>query len=750
MTDKIIPIDHKKHIGKHMLSQSKFYMGYSRWDESQFKYETWDESVDRVINMHREKYKDVMTSELDKLIDYAGREYKNQTILGAQRALQFGGEQLFKHNSRLYNCSVSHCDRPEFFQECMYMLLSGAGVGFSVQKQHIKKIPKLKERYHKKTKTFIVPDTIEGWAQAFGVLISSYMIGGGTFPEYEGCHVYFDLSKIRPKGSYISGGFKAPGPDGLRQSLTNCEELLNRATEGKKEVSIHPIEAYDFVMHMADAVLSGGVRRSATICLFSKDDHEMLNAKTGDWFITNPQRGRSNNSVILLRDEVTRDEWSDIMKSVKDYGEPGFVFTDNLEHCFNPCVEIGMLPVCPETGESGFQMCNLTEINGGKCVDRESLMRASKAASILGTLQAGYTDFKFLSDATRRITENEALIGVSITGWMNNPEILFDKQNMIDAAEEVKYWNAKVADIIGINHAARTTCVKPSGNASVLLGTASGIHGEHSPMYFRNVQMNEQDDALGLLKQYNPKMVEKSVWSSTGTDYVVSFPVVSKEGSVYKDQLLGVKQLEYVKLAQQYWVEYGTNLDRCVDKTLRHNVSNTITVDDWDEVEQYIFDNREYFAGISLLSAFGDKAYPQAPFTEVITSEQILKKYGEASMFASGLIVDALKAFNNNLWTACDTVSGWGEELDPESSDDLLKRDWVRRAEKFANNYFDSITDMTNCLKDCHNLHKWKTIERTIQKIDFSTQMEKKEFVDVDTMAGAACSGGACDISLSI
>lgn len=777
MTENVIPINRKKELGKQMLSQSKFYMGYSRWDETQFKYETWPESVDRVIGMHKEKYADIMTPELEKLIDFAGDQYKDQLVLGAQRALQFGGEQLFKHNSRLYNCSVSHCDRPAFFQECMYLLLSGCGVGFSVQKHHIAKLPQLKERYHKKTKTFTVPDSIEGWSQAFGVLISSYMIGGGTFPEYEGCHVYFDLSKIRPKGAHISGGFKAPGPDGLRQSLTKCEDILNEATEGQKAVNIKPIEAYDFVMHMADAVLSGGVRRSATICLFSKDDDEMMKAKTGDWFIDNPQRGRSNNSVILLRGEITREEWADIMESVKSYGEPGFVFTDNLEFCFNPCVEIGMWPMCQDTGESGFQFCNLTEINGGKCVDKATLMKASKAGSILGTLQAGYTDFKFLSDATRRITEREALIGVSITGWMNNPDVLFDKQNMIDAAEEVKYWNKVVADMIGINQAARTTCVKPSGNASVLLGTASGIHGEHAPMYFRNVQMNEQDDVLGLLQQYNPKMVEKSVWSANGTDYVVGFPVISKEGSLYKDQLLGVKQLDYVKLAQQYWVEYGTNEELCVDKSLRHNVSNTITVDDWDEVEQYIFDNREYFAGISLLSAYGDKAYPQAPFTEVFTAEQIMNRYGEASMFASGLIVDGLKAFNNNLWTACDTVAGWGEKLDPESSDDLLKRDWVRRAQKFAKNYFKpenafknrnevvaengeedtknaellgAIIAMTGCLKDCYNLHKWKTIERTMTKIDFSQQMKQKEFVDVDTMSGQACSGGACDVSMFI
>ena len=381
------------------------------------------------------------------------------------------------------------------------------------------------------------------------------------------------------------------------------------------------------------------------------------------------------------------------------------------------------------------------------CVTKEDFEAACKAASIIGTLQAGYTDFKYLSEASKEIFEREALIGVSITGFMNNPEVLFDKQNMIDGAEEVKKWNKKVAGMIGINPAARTTCTKPSGNASVLLGTASGIHGEHSPLYFRNVQMNDQDDVLSLIIEQNPKMVEDSVWSNTGTDKVVSFPVVSKEGSIYKSDLMGVKQLEYVKLAQQYWVEYGTNVELCVDPNLRHNVSNTITVDDWEEVEQYIYDNRKWFAGISLLSAMGDRAYPQAPFTEVFTAQQIMEKYGEASMFASGLIIDSLHAFNNNLWVACDTLNGWGLKLNPEESSDLLKRDWVRRAKKYADNYFNGdLLEMTNCLKDCYNLHKWKTVERTIQPIDFSQSMKEKQFVDVSGLGAQACAGGACSI----
>ena len=328
----------ENNVGKQMMSESKFYMGYSRWDESKNRYETWDESVERVMNMHRQKYKTKMTQELSELIDYAEEAYKDKLVLGAQRALQFGGEQLFKHEFRLYNCVSAHCDRPSFFQETMYLLLCGAGVGFSVQKQHIAKLPKIKKRGGE-AKVFVVPDNIEGWSDAFGVLFSSYFVGGGTFPEYAGNQVHFDFGQIRPKGAMISGGFKAPGPDGLRHSLQKCEELLESLVHSKdEEVAVKPITAYDFVMHMSDAVLSGGVRRSATICLFSKDDTEMMEAKTGEWFVTNPQRGRSNNSVMIKRDEITREEWKEIIKNVKQVGEPGFIFTDNLEFAYNPCV----------------------------------------------------------------------------------------------------------------------------------------------------------------------------------------------------------------------------------------------------------------------------------------------------------------------------------------------------------------------------------------------------------------------------
>jgi ribonucleoside-triphosphate reductase len=734
-------------IGNSMLSESKFYMGYSRWDEVNGRYETWKDSVSRVMNMHRTKYADRMTPELSELFAYAEEAYDDKLVLGAQRALQFGGEQIFAHESRMYNCSVSYVDRPAFFNECMYLMLSGCGVGFSVQKKNIEKLPTIARRSQKKVKIFQVPDSIEGWADAFAVLMSSYFTEQGTHPEYKGCQVHFDFSKVRPEGAKISGGFKAPGPEGLRKALIKCEDLIENLLCDKPVVKIDSITAYDLVMHMSDAVLSGGVRRSATICIFDKDDKSMLSAKTGDWFVNNPQRGRSNNSALIVRDQITREEWADIMKSVHDFGEPGFIFSDSDDFMFNPCVEIGMLPRT-QSGVSGFQFCNLTEINGGKCVDIAIFKRACKASAILGTIQAGYINFKYVSSATKEITEYESLIGCSITGWMNNPDVLFDRENMILGANIIKDMNKYIANLLGIRQAARTTCAKPSGNASVILGTASGIHGEHSEKYFRHVQMNVNDDVAKYIQKINPKMVEKSVWSSNGTDVVVAFPVETKSGSIYKSNLMGIKQLEYVKLAQQYWVEAGTNVELCVHPKLRHNISNTITVDSWSDVEQYLFDNRQWFAGVSLLAAAGDKSYNQAPFTEVLTFAKIIETYGEGSVFASGLVVEGLRAFNENLWLACDTLQGIGLKLSIDDSADLLKRDWIRRGTKFANNYFDGdITQMSACLKDCYNLHKWNNIQRTIVPIDFSVELGEKSYVSVDSLGAQGCSGSACEIS---
>ena len=726
-----------------LMSQTKFYEGYSRWDDDKNRYESWDESVSRVMSMHRAFYAEKMTSDLQLLIDEAESSYKLKYALGAQRALQFGGDQLLKHMMRMYNCTSTYADRPRFFSELFYVLLCGAGAGFSVQRHHADKMPDIQDR-KKQAKGWVVEDSVEGWADALGALMSSYFASDQQMPEMAGRKIYFDLNQVRPKGAMINGGFKAPGPEPLRRALDKIEHLIqSRVLKG--ESRLRPIDIYDIAMHAADAVLAGGVRRSATICLFSKDDEDMLKAKTGNWFVDNPQRGRSNNSAVIVRDEITKEEFSNVMKSIKEFGEPGFFFVDDKDITTNPCVEIGMFPQLD--GESGWQGCNLTEINGSKCTSKEEFFKACRAGAIMGTLQAGYTDFKYLTETSKEIFEREALLGVSVTGWMNNPDVLLDADVQREGAEIVKQVNKTVAELIGINAAARTTCVKPSGNASVLLQTASGIHGEHSARYLRHIQLNKDTEVAQLIAKTNPYMVEESVWSANGTDYCIGFPVISPENSLYREDLYATDLLEKVSLVQNNWVEAGTNYELCANPKARHNVSNTVTVmpHQWTQVEDYVYDNRYSFAGISFLAGMGDKDFAQAPMTEVLTEDEIVGKYGKAALFASGLIVDTRKQGFRDLWEAT-MVAQTPPEYQGEVSD--LRAEWIRRFKKFADNYFmNDLKQAEYCLKDVFLLHKWTKIQQNISSIDFVDELDEKRFTEIDTMGAVACQGGACEIT---
>ena len=724
------------------LQNYTFVSKYARWIKEKKRRETWRESVDRVMDMMYKQYPEVNGD-----IAWAYDMMYKKRVLGSQRALQFGGAPIFKHNARMYNCIASYIDRLRFFQECMYLLLCGCGTGFSVQKHHIAKLPPL-VRQRRGTKKFIIPDTIEGWSDAVGVLISSYFEQDELFPEYTGKNVTFDYSEIRPAGAYLnSSGGKAPGPEPLKKALINIRKILDKAMKELEfcDTSIRnltPIQAYDIVMHSADAVISGGVRRSATICVFSPDDEEMAAAKTGNWFHENPQRGRSNNSALLLRDKTTAEQFSELMKSVKEFGEPGFVWSDSTELIVNPCVEIGLYPVDEETGETGWQACNLSTINCAKVKTEEDFYEACKAASIIGTLQAGFSEFPYLGEVSERIIRREALLGVSMTGIMEQHEICLDPEIQKKGAKVIKDENKRFAKLIGINQAARTTCIKPEGTSSCVLGTSSGIHPHHAKRYIRRVQANKMEPIYNYFRGINPRASEESVWSANDSDDVISFCIEVAAGSKTKNQIGALDLLNYVKSTQQSWVIPGTNKSLCVQSFLVHNVSNTINVkpDEWDQVEKFIYKNRKYFCGISLLPITGDKDYPQAPFTAIYLPTEQVRHYGDASLFVSGLIEVALNLWEDNLWAACDSLLGVGTRVKGNG-----KREWVNRCKKFAERYFDGdLRKLTYCMKDVYNWKEWVDLKREYKPVDYTMVIEEED--NVKPEQEWACSGGKCEL----
>ncbi len=735
-----------------------FSTKYARWSSELGRRETYAEATNRVFDMHARRYAGMG---VDDDIQFAREAALDRLVLGSQRALQFGGKPVEDKHARLYNCCVSYADRPRFFQEALWLLLCGSGVGFSVQRHHIAKLPMIAKPTGPIVK-FQLPDSIEGWADGLGALVSSYFVSDQPFPELAGCQVELDYSLIRPEGAPIaSGSGKAPGPEPLRRALDKIKLLMDILLADKgSPVQLRTIDAYDILMHASDAVLAGGVRRSATICIFSPDDQDMITAKTGNWFEANPQRGRSNNSAMLLRAETTFDQFNALMKSVKEFGEPGFVWADDTEILYNPCVEIGMYPVDETTGESGWAFCNLCEINVKACVTPEVFQRACHAAAILGTLQAGYTTFPYLGPVSERIVRREALLGCSMTGMMDNPAIAFDPKIQRSMAGLILNINESVAKRIGINPCARATCVKPAGTTSCILGTASGIHPHHAKRYFRRVQANQMEVPFQYFSAHNPRAVETSVWSPN-KDAVITFCVEVPVEARTLNQTSAVTLLELVKLTQENWVNAGKVESRCVKPWLRHNVSNTITVRDteWDGVARFIYDNREAFAGISLLPMGGELDYPQAPFCSVLTHNEIVAEYGVGALMASGLIVDGLHAFAGDLWAACSCALGTGQSLDLQAyiaGQDLAqiqtackalleKKDWVRRAKQFADRYFgNDLRKMTHCLKRVSLAKLWEDLQREFVNVDYTLMPEESDTTTLRETV--ACSGGKCEL----
>jgi ribonucleoside-diphosphate reductase alpha chain len=722
------------------LQNYTFVSKYARWLEDKNRRETWKEAVDRVREMMHTQYDSFGIAED---IDWAYDIMYKKKVLGSQRALQFGGEPILKRHAKIYNCTASYCDRLRFFQECFWLLLCGSGTGFSVQKHHVAKLPSLEHSVEEDQATkYLIEDSIEGWANALGVLLSSYFSKPvEEFKQYKNTHIVFDYSNIRPKGSSLASGVgKAPGYEPLANGLEKIRALLDRCiSSGQKK--LRPIDAYDIVMHSSDAVLSGGVRRSASLALFSHDDDEMAKAKTGNWYVENPQRARSNNSALLLKGETTFEEFSGLMQSVKEFGEPGFIWSESTEMIFNPCVEIGMWPIDESSGKSGWQGCNLSTINCSSVDDEEDFYERCKAAAIIGTLQAGFTKLEYLGPTSEKIFEREALLGVSLTGTMEKHDLVLTEKTLTKGAKIAVETNKQIAKKININQAARVTCLKPEGTSSSMLGTSSGIHPHHAKRYIRHVQANILEAPYQHFKKVNPQACEKSSWSANNTDEVVKFPIEVPDGAKLRNQLPAVEMLSVVKETQKNWVHSGKNRSLCTQEYLSHNVSNTVTVkpDEWESVTKYIYDNRKYFAGISLIPQSGDKDYPQAPFTTVYTSREIVKEYGDAALWCSGLIELALNSFNNNLWAACDYV-GLNQAKD---SDDESKIMFAAKMKNFASKYFDGdIRRLTYCMKDVYNWKIYCDLYSSFGKVDYTQLLETE-----DNTAGIeeiSCAGGAC------
>lgn len=1094
---------------RNIISDYIFYSKYSRVKEDGTK-ESWEESISRVMQMHWSFFENKITEEKReaflKVFNTAWSAYENRLILGSQRALQYGGEQLLKNHLRLYNCTSSYLNRVAFFEECMESLLSGEGTGYSVQKVHTEQLPVMKGVDSSKKVVFEIPDSIEGWARSVGMLIEHYYY---NLPVIE-----FDYSQIRPEGSFISGGFKAPGPEPLKVCHSKIKTILDKVNNRK----LRPFELHYITCIIADAVISGGIRRSAMIALFDIDDIEMLSCKTGNWFQMYPELCRCNNSAVIFED-TPKEEYLKIMKYVKEYGEPGIIFLSHPDQVLNPCcfsgdtlvavadgrnavsikelseedepfplfyksksgkikitngiafsrgfkktikvilsngssfectedhnlltkdgrwveakdslgltlskffttksvkyrtinsfsdgharqyrmlweflngqkpegyeidhidddggdfidnlqllsredhlnktserrkginnpnqieklteeervrrklnssingtleknnnfkglsnkdlIEIGkkvlssgllltrkncieldsrfplnfsknrfdgswskfkkivlgieeyqehidhreiveksiedksylkddvsvidiislteekevfdisveapehnfiiitkgeenylysegvvvhncevsMIPKYEnEDGsiEYGWGYCNLCEINGARIKTEEEFYKACEAAAILGTFQAAYTDFPVLTNTSKKIAERDALIGVGITGMADNPTILFNETIQRNGAEIVKKTNQLVADIIGINPAARTTVIKPSGNASQLLGCGSGIHAYHFRKYIRNIQANNNEQALQEIQKVHPEIISKSFWNPKN-ESVISFPVELDENTMVRVDFSTIDFLKRIYSTKMNWIENGTNWDHPSTKKnpkIRMNVSCTVSVkdDEWEKVADWIWDHKKGFCGLSFLPESGDLDYPQAPYTSYLNEKELAETYGQGAILSSGLIVDGLQVFGD-IWTACNAAQGRADNLLVFSDEYLLafikkhlengkllvnidgihisdvnaissylqhkvdmRKDWVRRFKKFAINYFNGNEQLcANCLKHVNIFHTWQKIKNK-KSIEWQSVRWEHEIRDAGSDVATACMGGKCSI----
>lgn len=572
-------------LEKKILSDITVYMKYAKYLPELKRRETWAELVSRNKQMHLKKYPD-LREDIEDAYQYVVRK----EVLPSMRSMQFAGKPIELAPNRVFNCAYMPIDHPASFSEAMFLLLGGTGVGYSVQKHHVDKLPEVRKPNSKRTKRFLIGDSIEGWADSVKALINNYYKGGSK--------IRFDFSDIRPKGAPLkTTGGTAPGPQPLKESLVKIEGIFELKENGDK---LEPIEVHDIICHVADAVLAGGIRRAALISLFSADDQEMIAAKAGQWWDKNPQRGRANNSAVLLRHKVTEEYFMSLWDRIRNSGsgEPGIYFSNDKDWGSNPCCEIALRP---------YQFCNLTEVNVSDIESQEQLNERVKIGAFLGTLQAGYTDFHYLRDVWRKTTEKDALIGVSMTGIASGRVLNHD---LALAAEVVKEENKRVAKLIGINQAARTTCVKPAGTTSLTLGTSSGIHAWHAEYYIRRVRVGKLEAIYQYLAKNHPELVEDEYFRPHDTA-VISIPQKAPEGATLRTES-AFQLLKRVQKVSENWVKTGHSSGQNT-----HNVSATISIREfeWEDAGKWMWQNRSSYNGLAVLP-HSDHNYKQAPFED--------------------------------------------------------------------------------------------------------------------------------------
>jgi ribonucleoside-diphosphate reductase alpha chain len=577
-------------ISNEILSEITIFMKYAKYLPDQQRRETWDELVTRNKSMHTKKY-----PELAAEIEDVYKLVYDKKILPSMRSMQFAGKPIEISPNRIYNCAYLPINDVRSFSETMFLLLGGTGVGYSVQKHHVDELPDIRKPSSKRTKRFLVADSIEGWADAVKALIKSYFSGTSK--------IEFDFSDIRPKGArLVTSGGKAPGPQPLKECLLKLEGILDSKDSGDK---LSPIEVHDMICHIADAVLAGGIRRAALIALFSADDDEMISCKSGAWWETNPQRGRANNSAVLMRHKLQKEFFLDLWKRVElsGAGEPGIYLTNDKDWGTNPCCEIALRP---------YQFCNLCEVNVSDIESQEDLNQRVRAAAFIGTLQAGYTDFHYLRDVWKRTTEKDALIGVSMTGIGSGVVLGY---NMKEAAKIVKEENERVAGLIGINKAARATTVKPAGTTSLTLGTSSGIHAWHNDYYIRRIRVGKNEAIYTHLAIHHPELLEDDYFRPHDTA-IICIPQKAPEGAILRTES-PFQLLDRVKKVHLEWVKPG---HRSGNNT--HNVSATISLksEDWELAGEWMWENKEHYNGLSVLPYDGG-SYTQAPFEDCTESD---------------------------------------------------------------------------------------------------------------------------------